>query len=126
MGVNIVDALLSVILVVILLPKFGIEGYIITVYFTELINAALSITRLICISQARLNVINIIIKPLICVIASANIIKLMINKFPLPFSSSYLTLIFNISLTASLYITFLLFCRIKILKKSKKLLKYCK
>ena len=46
MVVNIADALLSVILVWTLLPGLGISGYIITVYFTEIINASLSITKL--------------------------------------------------------------------------------
>ena len=81
MGVNIVDSFLSVILVIVLLPRLGIVGYIVTVYFTELINAALSISRLLCISGARPSVKNIIVKSLICIILSAYISRCVSEMF---------------------------------------------
>ena len=53
MIINIADATMSVILVWILLPKFGIMGYIATVYFTEILNAVLSITKLLLVTRGR-------------------------------------------------------------------------
>ena len=53
MNVNIIDALISVCCVAILVPKFGIHGYLITIYITEILNASLSITRLLRVSTYR-------------------------------------------------------------------------
>ncbi|MBQ7294304.1 MAG: polysaccharide biosynthesis C-terminal domain-containing protein [Clostridia bacterium] len=67
MIVNIADALLSVFLVWLLLPQFGIIGYIITIYVSELINASLSIVRLMKKSGFKTHLTKWIIKPLICI-----------------------------------------------------------
>jgi stage V sporulation protein B len=50
MGVNIADALLSVILVWIMLPRFGVDGYIFIVYFSEIFNFVLSIGKLLSVT----------------------------------------------------------------------------
>ena len=81
MGVNIADALLSVILVWILLPRMGIDGYIITVYFTEIINAALSIARLLKVTKIKLIFSDIIIKPITCISFSLFITRLIQKCF---------------------------------------------
>lgn len=73
MCVNIADAFLSVILVAILLPKMGIMGYIVTVYFTEIINATLSITRLLSKSHVKTRVLSWVGRPLLCVIAATKL-----------------------------------------------------
>ena len=80
MVINIIDALLSVILVWILLPKYGIMGYVITVYFTELINAALSITKLLCITKFKFKLFDWLIKPIISVVATTAIIRFVFGK----------------------------------------------
>ncbi len=103
MGVNIVDSGLSVILVLILLPRFGITGYIMTVYFTELINAALSVTRLLTISGIRPKVTRLILKPLLCVIASAYITKFFSDKLSIYYPSAAFSLIFGITATVLFY-----------------------
>ncbi len=46
MGVNIADAALSVLAVLILLPVFGADGYVAVIYITELLNFALSLWKL--------------------------------------------------------------------------------
>ena len=76
MIVNIADATLSVILVWILLPRFGIMGYIATVYFTEIVNAALSITKLLIVTRTRINLFDLVGKPLLSVIAATCAIRL--------------------------------------------------
>jgi stage V sporulation protein B len=55
MVVNIIDSGLSVILVVILLPKFGITGYFISFLVTHIINFILSLRRLLIISQVAIS-----------------------------------------------------------------------
>ena len=75
MGVNIVDALLSVILVWLLLPKMGITGYILTVYFTETVNAALSIARLLTVTKIKPRLFRWVILPLLSVTISCSVIR---------------------------------------------------
>lgn len=56
MGVNILDAALSVVAVLVLLPAFGAEGYVAVIYFTELLNFILSLGKLrraVCFSLKR-------------------------------------------------------------------------
>ena len=83
MWVNIADASISVILVAILLPIMGINGYIITVYFTEILNATLSITRLLVKSKVKTHVVLWVGRPLLCVIAATKIIHFLSDKISL-------------------------------------------
>ena len=123
MGINIVDSLLSVILVLFLLPKYGITGYIITVYFTEFVNASLSITRLLTISDAKPNIIKLVFKPIASVIAASFTVRYLSQHISIPFSNGALCLIFSTSLTVSIYLFILLLLKkVKISRKIQKAL----
>ena len=54
MKVNIIDAFLSLLLVLCVLPFFGIKGYIVCVYLTETVNFILSITRMASVTNVAL------------------------------------------------------------------------
>ena len=126
MGVNIVDSLLSVILVTVLLPIFGINGYIITVYFTELINATLSITRLLNLTEIKPCVFARVFKPLLAIIISCTLINaLAYIGFPY-ILGGMLGSIVSISLTSATYILILILfgaLKVKKINKGLKLLK---
>ena len=83
MRVNILDALVSVICVAIFVPICGINGYLITIYVTELLNAALSITRLLRVSGFRPKPFLLVFKPLIAVISAAYLTNLFFSPFSL-------------------------------------------
>ncbi len=53
MGINILEALLGVALVILLLPTFALDGYIAVLYIGELLNFALSLGRLRKVLQAK-------------------------------------------------------------------------
>ena len=106
MGVNIVDALLSVILVWTLLPSCGITGYIITVYFTETVNATLSITRLLIITKVKPRLIHWLGKPLLCIVLSTTGIRLILTHFDNAASNAW-TLTAHISLAICMYMILL-------------------
>ena len=74
MGVNIADAALSVILVWLLIPRMGIEGYVLTIYVCELFNAVCSVTRLWTVSGMRPQVIKWVIKPLLCAVGATALV----------------------------------------------------
>jgi stage V sporulation protein B len=114
MGINIADSFLSVILVIILLPRFGIMGYVMTVYFTELINAALSIARLFSVIKIRPKLIPWVVRPLFCVIISTSATKIFIEYFG-RFSTETLEVAFHIILATALYLLLTI-----VFKRSKK------
>ncbi len=74
MGVNIADAFLSLILVLILVPRLGISGYITAVYILEIFNCALSLGRLVHITGVRPRV-SWILRPLASVLLACTAVR---------------------------------------------------
>lgn len=106
MVVNIIDALISVILVAILLPRMGIMGYIVTVYFTEILNGVLSITRLLIKSRVKTHTILWIGRPLACIVAATQLVNLLLGKI-LTIGNVWVLIIAS----SLLYVLFLIACR---------------
>ena len=77
MNVNILDATVSVILVWLLVPRLGINGYLITIYITEILNAACSIVRMLRVSGFRPRIITLLLRPLLCAVAATAAAKLV-------------------------------------------------
>ena len=75
MGYNIIDSALAIILLLFLLPQKGIEGYIITIYITEMVNAFLSINRLIYIADFKIKPLRWTVFPYITVLSSSIFVK---------------------------------------------------
>ena len=107
MWVNIIDSSLSVLLVIFLLPRYGIWGYIITVYFTEIINATLSFVRLLNKVSLSPKIFSWIIKPLFSVISSTYITKFIFNVYLIKFNSEVFELCLCISTSIVIYFVFL-------------------
>lgn len=55
MGYNIADSALAIVLMIFLLPAKGIDGYVIIIYVTEMVNAFLSINRLLRVSDFKIH-----------------------------------------------------------------------
>ena len=102
MRVNILDALVSVLCVALLVPRMGITGYLVTIYVTEILNAALSIVRLLRVSGFSPSVTRLVISPLLCALASTFLSTQLLKNAPSVFPLS-LRIIF----TALLYASFL-------------------
>ena len=75
MRVNIIDALMSVVLVVTLLPWMGIKGYVVVIFLMELFNTSFSIIKLLSITKIETPIKRWVFKPLGCVIASTIITR---------------------------------------------------
>lgn len=82
MNVNILDAFVSVLAVWILVPRLGIDGYLITIYITELLNAALSIARLLRITRFRPALTRLVFRPLLAVIGATCLLRLAVFFLP--------------------------------------------
>lgn len=107
MKVNIADASVSVLLVRILLPHFGILGYIMTIYITELLNATLSITRLLRVSDMHPHVMTWVIKPLTAIVGATSLTHMLFFILP-NISENAASLTVQIIFSCIIYIGFLL------------------
>ncbi len=119
MIINIVDASLSVVLVWILLPRFGIMGYIITVYFTEIVNATLSITKLFIVTKTKVRVFDWVVKPIFCAILSTAAIRYAFSHFGV-FAKGRIELFLHVALIGVIYIFFLILFRAILPRKIKR------
>lgn len=104
MRVNILDSLVSVFLILLLLPPFGITGYVVVIFITELLNTSLSIIRLLNITKTKTNVIKWVVKPVICIVLSTAISRFVFNFGVFGFSLGKMTTVFEISFTAIVYL----------------------
>ena len=107
MTVNILDSLLSVLLVWILLPRMGIMGYVVTIYITELVNATFSITRLITKSGMIPNLIKWVGKPLLCIIGATCMARVIFILLPLTAFSGGMRLTVHIAVSVLIYLALL-------------------
>ena len=87
MKINIIDAAVSLTLVLLLVPQMGMDGYIVVIYICETLNAVLSIARLIKVTDFKADLLRWLGKPLIGIILSAGIVRLA-SAYPIPFIGS--------------------------------------
>lgn len=111
MGINIADALISVILVWLLIPQYGINGYLVTVFFSECFNTVLSITRLLCITNTPTRLLKWVYKPLICIVgATCTVRSILLFIHPQPIYDAG-ALVLHCTATLLLYLLFLILTR---------------
>lgn len=105
MRVNLLDSALSVVIVVFLLPRMGIYGYIAEIFACELINASLSVMRLMDVLKLRLSPW-MAIRPLLAVFAATALAR-FIFAFTLPYATDGWVLSAHVLVIALLYVGFL-------------------
>lgn len=106
MNVNILDAFCSVLGVWLLVPRFGIAGYLVTLYFTELLNAALSISRLLRVSGYRPRPLRLLALPLLSAVGAAALSRPLFH-FVFPAFGTPLALILHVLVLATFYLLLL-------------------
>ena len=105
MRVNLLDSALSVMIVLFLLPKWGIYGYIAEIFACELINASLSVMRLMDVLKIRLSPW-MAIRPLLAIFAATTLAR-FIFALTLPFATDGWVLSAHIVIIALLYAGFM-------------------
>lgn len=108
MNVNILDALISVIAVAILVPRMGILGCVVTIYITELLNAALSIVRLLSITGFSPSLSALILRPLLAVVGATSLTRLLGLVLPTALNGTPLGLTLHVLIAILLYMVLLL------------------
>ena len=106
MNVNIIDALLSIFFVVILLPKYGMMGYIITIYITEIVNFALSFFRLLLKTKLDINIAKTLLSPSFSIIITSFFVKCLFSFVPMQTNEAG-TLIIKCILSVLIYCFFI-------------------
>jgi len=106
MGVNIVDSFLSVVLVYLLLPIFGIQGYIWIVYFTECFNFFLSLWRIAKITAIRLSLMDVI-GPALSILGAVQLTQWVLRTLGLPLAATAGSLILHFVLAGLIYMALL-------------------
>lgn len=107
MRYNIIDASCSVVLVYFLVPRFGLAGYLCTIFFTELLNSALSANRLITVTSFRFRLWGWVIKPLFGVAGACAAARLLLRLSGAVFSGNAACAAAHIALAAGIYLLYL-------------------
>lgn len=105
MIINIADAGLSVLLVWILVPRFGIVGYLVTIYISELFNTILSVHRLLIVSKTTPKIFKWVYLPLFSVIGASLAAKGVLSLLPNAGSGKFAVFL-HLLLAAGFYLLF--------------------
>jgi len=108
MKINIVDAAISVLFVWILIPRYGIDGYIFAIYFSELFNTVFSIHHLLLISKTPVRVLKWVYKPLLCIVGATCAVRafLVLSGWEIP--NAVLSIVLHCIIATLLYLILLL------------------
>lgn len=97
---NVLDLSVTTCFIYFLLPVLGINGYIISIFISELLNFSISLFQMIKYSKLKLNFVDWLLLPLICSFISYFVISI----FRFNFVDITLNLIFDIFLFVIIYI----------------------
>jgi stage V sporulation protein B len=107
MKINIADAAISLLMVILLVPQFGIWGYIVTIYVSELFNTVCSITHLLMISRTPVRLCKWIYKPLFCIVCSTSVVRFLLEKTAFRVESAAFSIILHIIAVILVYVLLL-------------------
>ena len=99
------DSGIRIILIIALLPFFGLRGFIWIMYFSNFLTCALNVGRLIKVSRARIYILNEIILPLVSAFCVSFLSDTLLRLFSLP---GLFYVLIHCALSAGLY-TLLIF-----------------
>lgn len=111
MKYNIIDSAISVFLVYTLLPVMGINGYIVCVFITELVNDVLSLCRLITVTGIKIPIYRTVIAPVISIIGASAATNQVMRAISTVFYSLAVETVCGILIMLVLYLNFLVIFR---------------
>lgn len=107
MIVNILDAGSACIIIFLLVPKFGLYGYIISVYATEILNTTLSLVGMIKCARPKMRPFHQVFLPILCICGATALSNIILRLIYHPFSP-IIELALHICLVIALYGIFML------------------
>ena len=106
MKINILDSLVSVVLVYLLLPRFAVMGYLFMIAFTELFNFALSVRRLAQITELKLRAASVV-KAVFCAAGSVTAAVFLLRIAGLPLEPGGASVTLHVVLSVLIYVALL-------------------
>lgn len=103
---NILDMSLRVIIILYIIPKKGIDGFIFVLFVSTIFNSSLSINRLLKVTKLEFELIDWVIKPIICVVISS-----YLTKFSFLIFNIHNLILLQVFVNLSFYIIFLFIFR---------------
>jgi len=103
-----IDTLVSIVLIIVLISKMGLYGYVIVIYVSGILNAFLSIRRLLIVTKNKISVFNDIFIPFSSSLFSALCVK---KLFPSLVNGSTFSFVAAICLSVLLVLVFVLVSR---------------
>lgn len=76
---NLADSFIRVVLVILLIPKYGMNGFVIVMYIGAIFNTGLSLLRLIKVAEVKIKVLRWVVLPFIIAVAAAMILKIFLS-----------------------------------------------
>lgn len=83
MKYNIIDSAASVLIVLFLVPKMGVDGYVLCVFFTEILNFSLSIGRLLKVTGVKFKIVEFAVLPALAAVGACALTTLILRPIPL-------------------------------------------
>ncbi len=112
MRINIADSMLSVLLIYILLPQYGIMGYAAVLYISEIINASLSITTLIGRIPFERGMTGALFRSLLAMVGAACATRLLFSSGIILVMGEGISLLVNILCCTGIYLLLLIALRV--------------
>ncbi|MBE7036557.1 MAG: hypothetical protein E7403_04620 [Ruminococcaceae bacterium] len=104
MGFNIIDSAVSVVLIYTMLPRFGVNGYVMVIFITELLNAYLSLRCLMKTTDFRLSLFRDVLRPACLILGAAFSVRWGMAQFMISSLQNGWLLTACLLLTAALYV----------------------
>jgi len=108
MKVNIIDAFVSVLAVWLLVPRLGLNSYIVVIFISELINFSFSFTRMVTVTGAKGIFFRRIPLPVLAVMGGVGLSKQIVSLLPLSVAPAMMAAV-GMAIAAMGYVTLLLF-----------------
>ncbi len=105
MNVNIADAFTACIFALLLIPKMGLMGYVISIYATEMLNTFLSLWKMVSVTKMKFKIFHQIFMPVVCILCATNTAYFFLRIFDI--SGKILDITLHIILSIFFYIAFL-------------------
>lgn len=104
---NIIDSTLRVILIFIFLPMYGLQGLIIVMFVSAILNSSLSMGRLIRVTELKVKIVDWFIKPIASIVLSGFALNTLFSYHIFEFSCVTYKLILEVLLLILFYMSLL-------------------
>lgn len=102
---SIIDSILRISLIILILPKYGIKGFLFVMYVSNIVTSCLNAYRVLKISKLNFKINLWLVKPLVSVISSYIACSIVCEYIII--SNRILDIIFKISVVSSIYVCML-------------------